>query len=350
MHGLDSSTSLSPRVIIGRFPPALAAAAPQGPPTPLLGDLLAEVITHQPALRSQIKARGELQCYLRWLCDAPALGLPHDPLTLRGQADPLDVPHALDRLRAVSEGDITAYLRTLGRGHRNLAHSSINGRLTVLRCLYRRLIRHGLVDTSPLADIRSHPLPQTSRTAWMSAAQARALIDSCQGTAPKDVRDRAIVTLMLYTGLRGTEARLLRAEDLEEAGGHRIARVTGKGEQRERVKIVAVAGAALDAWLTLSGITTGIIFRSLHRHKGQDIALSEHGFRSIITTRIARAGLPANLVPHSLRHTFITLAIAGGASLPLVQYAARHRNPQTTMRYAHGLDGLDHNAVDYIEL
>lgn len=59
---------------------------------------------------------------------------------------------------------------------------------------------------------------------------------------------------------------------------------------------------------------------------------------------------PPRLALHSLRHTHITLAIRGGASLPVVQKGARHQNPQTTMRYVHDMDALDDAAGDYVKL
>ena len=62
------------------------------------------------------------------------------------------------------------------------------------------------------------------------------------------------------------------------------------------------------------------------------------------------AGITANVTPHSLRHTFITLALAGGAPLHKVQYAAGHADPRTTERYDRQRDNLDDNAVDYVKL
>jgi integrase len=64
--------------------------------------------------------------------------------------------------------------------------------------------------------------------------------------------------------------------------------------------------------------------------------------------RFAAASLASALSPHSLRHSFITLALSGGAGLPMLQAAARHPSPQTTMRSAHVMDSLDNNAVDEV--
>jgi len=62
------------------------------------------------------------------------------------------------------------------------------------------------------------------------------------------------------------------------------------------------------------------------------------------------AGITANVTPHSLRHTFITFPLPGGASLHKVQYAAGHADPRTTERYDRQRDNLDDDAVDYVKL
>ncbi|KAB8141370.1 tyrosine-type recombinase/integrase [Chloroflexia bacterium SDU3-3] len=65
--------------------------------------------------------------------------------------------------------------------------------------------------------------------------------------------------------------------------------------------------------------------------------------------RCVGARVPQGRSPHSLRHSFVTLAIRGGASVAQAQAAARHKDPRTTMRYAHDLQNLDDNAVDDVK-
>ncbi|KAB8141086.1 tyrosine-type recombinase/integrase [Chloroflexia bacterium SDU3-3] len=72
-----------------------------------------------------------------------------------------------------------------------------------------------------------------------------------------------------------------------------------------------------------------------------------------MTELFTSAGLEQTLAqgrsPHALRHSFVTLAIRGGASVTQAQAAARHKDPRTTMRYAHDLQNLDDNAVDDVK-
>ena len=68
----------------------------------------------------------------------------------------------------------------------------------------------------------------------------------------------------------------------------------------------------------------------------------------MLREHFAAAGLADHLSPHSLRHPFVILALKGGAPLPKVQHAARHADPQTTLRDAHEQDDRDDNAAAYV--
>ena len=264
----------------------------------------------------------------------------------------------------VTEGDINAYVQHLAQprpdGTPGLKPATINRRLTPLRLLFQRLQRYQLIAVNPMEFVRGRKLSPVSATVYLSRAQARALEEACGGPTLRDRRDRARIVLMLASGVRSAEVLGLTVADLGTIDGHTVAWITGKGGARERVKVAPRAQRALQAYLDAAGITAGPIFRRLRR-KGIDPAapqaprayavhgpLSYIGLKYILRQRFAAAGLSRALAPHSLRHSFITLALRGGASLPMVQAAARHVSPHTTMRYAHDMDDLDQNAVDYV--
>jgi integrase len=229
-----------------------------------------------------------------------------------------------------------------------------------LRLLFARMQRHRLIALNPLDDIRAARTSTQRTTLWLTRQQARALEDTCAGDSLRDLRDRALIVLMLATGLRASETLSLSVADLTSAEGHRVAWVTGKGGARERVKLAPKADRAIRAWLDASVITDGPLFRRLYRLKempGDPVtpyrvhasALAYTGLKFVLQERFAEAGLSPLLTPHGLRHSFVTLALRGGAPLTRVQAAARHKSPQTTMRYAHEQDELDDNAVDYVK-
>lgn len=368
-----SSAALAPDLVIPS-PGALALTVRPGEPSVharTLADLLAEVIGRGASDRTRLAYRGDLQDFLGWLLDA-AIELPLDPEALRGDPVLTEVLEAavLPRLVAVSERDIAAYLDHLARvrpgrraGAVGLAATSRNRRLTPLRLLFTRMQRHRLIALNPLDDIRAARAGGHRATLWLTRQQARRLEDACAGDTLRDLRDRALIVLMLATGLRASETLGLTVADLASAEGHPIAWVTGKGGARERVKLSPKATRALRAWIDAAGLSDGPLFRRLYRlkpapgdspdtpaaYRAHGTSLAYTGLKFVLQERFAEAGLSPLLTPHGLRHSFVTLALRGGAPLTKVQAAARHKSPQTTMRYAHEQDELDDNAVDYVK-
>lgn len=343
---------------------AALAAVPAPPPTQqrTLADLVAEVIGRGKSERTRLAYRADLADFLAWRLGRTVL-LPNEPELLRTDiALAADVNAALAAILRVTEADISAYLRTLRDSGAQPA--TINRRLTPLRLLFARLQRYRFIADNPLEDIKGDRLSNVSTTLWLSRSQARDLEEACSGPTLKDLRDRALIVLMLATGVRSSEALSLTTADIGRVDGHNVAFVRGKGGARERVKLQPRARKLLDAYLTAAEVTEGAIFRRL-RHRALDAEkptaprryavhgpLSYSGLYYILTERFKAAGLDdelaAQLSPHSLRHSFVTLALKGGAPLPKVQAAARHRNPTTTQRYAHEQDELDQNAVDFV--
>lgn len=330
----------SGRLIAGRFP-----APPAAPPS--LTALLAEVIQRGRTPASQRGFRADLRRYLSWLLATP-LTISRDPLGAT-TADPDALRAALT---ATTEGTIAAYLATM-RADR-LAPTTINRHLTTLRILYARLHRYGLLTIDPLADIHSLRVGNASTRPWLTRDQVRQLTATCAGATLDDLRDRALLCLTIGTGIRAAELIGLTIPDLGTISGHPVAWVNGKGGARERVKIPASAHAALTRWLAATGRTAGPLFPALsQRQHGLVVTnrpLTPKSLGTLLRRRLTQAGLPTTITPHSLRHTFVTLAHEAGAPLPLIQAAARHRHVETTMRYLHQADALAHNAVDYLNL
>ncbi|MCL6572879.1 MAG: tyrosine-type recombinase/integrase, partial [Bacillus sp. (in: Bacteria)] len=128
-----------------------------------------------------------------------------------------------------------------------------------------------------------------------------------------------------------------------QEGSHVGLAVEGKGGKTEKIKIQPKTHAA--------------IFEYCNQHDSDTVFLNQYGKQMstqavwrIVEKYVARAGIKKKITPHSLRHTFVTLAIDGGAKLHKVQTAARHADPKTTMRYYRNRDNMEDNAVDYIEL
>ncbi len=326
-------------------------------PVRTVADLISEVILRGRSERTRLAYRVDLHDFLFWLLGREVT-IPTDLADLPPTAPAaLALNATMAALQQVSEGTINAYLNHLRGG---LKPSTINRRLTPLRLLFQRLHRYHLIAINPIEFIKSAKVSAISETVYLSRAEARHLEDACAGETLRDLRDRALLVFMLGTGVRSAEALGLQVEDLSTIDGHAVAWVLGKGGARERVKLSPRVQKSLRAYLIEAAITDGTVFRRVRRVRSEPgVAgsplvyrayepLSYAGLKYILRSRFAAAELSERLSPHSLRHSFITLAIRGGATLAQVQAAARHADPRTTMRYVHGMDDLDNNAVDYV--
>ena len=331
----------------------------QAPATPVrtVADLISEVILRGRSERTRTAYRVDLHDFVFWLVGRE-ITIPIDLAELPANAPAaLALNATMTALEQVHEGTINAYLNHLRGG---LKPSTINRRLTPLRLLFQRLHRYHLIAINPMEFVKSAKVSAVSETVYLSRAEARQLEDACAGETVRDLRDRALLVFMLSTGVRSAEALGLRVEDISTVDGHTVAWVLGKGGARERVKLAPRAHKLLRAYLAAGEIAEGMVFRRVRRVRSEPRAgdgplmyrvyepLSYAGLKFILRSRFAAAELSCHLSPHSLRHSFITLAIRGGATLAQVQAAARHADPRTTMRYVHGMDDLDNNAVDYV--
>src|SRR6266545_2091839 len=308
-------------------------------PVRTVADLISEVILRGRSERTRTAYRVDLHDFLLWLLGREVT-IPIDLADLPPNAPAaLALNATMAALQQVNEGTINAYLNHL-RG--DLKPSTINRRLTPLRLLFQRLHRYHLITINPMEFIKSAKVSVVSETVYLSRTEARRLEDACAGETLRDLRDQALLVFMLSSGVRSAEALGLRVEDLSAIDGHTVAWVLGKGGARERIKVAPRAHKLLRLYLMEAEITEGTVFRRVRRVR------SYAGLKYILRSRFAAAELSAHLSPHSLRHSFITLAIRGGATLAQVQAAARHADPRTTMRYVHGMDDLDNNAVDYV--
>jgi len=144
--------------------------------------------------------------------------------------------------------------------------------------------------------------------------------------------------LLAMNGLRISEALNADVEDLDTERGHRTLRIVRKGGKHVTVPLAPRTSRALD--LYLGERTGGPIFLTAAGRR------MDRGAADQIVKRLARrAGIGKQISPHSLRHTFITLALDAGVALRDVQEAASHADPRTTMRYDRGRQSLDRHAT-----
>lgn len=264
----------------------------------------------------------------------------------------VSVRYLMDWLRSrglspldVTEDEALAWRRDMLDA--GLSPRTVNIRLSGAGSLYRYA---GIPD--PLAPAKLRVGNQRKRDAFTDE-EVRCLLNSCDDTVIGS-RDRAGIALMAYCGLRMIELSRTQLSDLRRANGRRVLHVTGKGrlEADEFVVLPAVAEAALMAWLAVRpGDPDGPLFTSTSRQNVGSHLPSQH-FGNMVRAKMRACGVgngDRRLTPHSLRHTFVTKAIQGGATPLQVKAAARHSSVDTTLAYYHMADRLDDPAEDRVD-
>ena len=231
---------------------------------------------------------------------------------------------------------VRAYLAELA--DRGLAPSSVAGRLAAVRSMYRHAVRNGRIELDPLAGVRA-PRRPSRLPRVLSVEEAEALV-----TAPRRLhaddealarRDAAMLELLYATGMRISELAGLTLDRLDL--GRRRLRVVGKGTKERQLLFGAPAAAALRGYLAegrpalaARGPESGAVF--LNASGGP---LTARGARGILDRWVRAAGSPSRTSPHTLRHSFATHLLEGGADLRVVQELLGHANLQTTQVYTH---------------
>lgn len=234
---------------------------------------------------------------------------------------------ALEKLTA------PALLRWL-RGERaeERAASSIGRRLAALRGFLAFARSIGSMTSDPAAGLptgrRWERLPKV-----LSREAVAHLLGSLDSARALDVRDRALLELMYATGARVQEACDWRLTDLRL--DDRVIRCVGKGRKERWVPLGEQAAAAVTRYLDEVRVRhdkhgAEALFLSI---RGRP--LDRHRIYRLVSERAARAGLPQACSPHTLRHSFATHLMAGGADLRVVQELLGHATVQTTQIYTH---------------
>ena len=250
------------------------------------------------------------------------------------------------------------------------AIATVSRKIAVCRQFFAEALDRGLVEVNPAARLRGFSVSQESKTLGLTKVQAKELIDSIKPDTLLNLRDRAMLSLMVRTGLRRMDVIGATLGAMSQRDGHTVLFVVSKRNKERIVKIPVDVARSLTAWreaakafreespataLFCSLVKEGRGERCLY--KGRESAkgcgqspLSEKAIWKIVEKRVKAAGITARITPHSTRHTFITLALDGGAPLHKVQVAAGHADPRTTERYWRTKENLDDNAVDYVKL
>jgi integrase/recombinase XerD len=232
----------------------------------------------------------------------------------------------IDEIRAEH---ITRFLESEHRAGR--APTTLARRLAAVRGLHRWAQSSGISRRDPTRDAKGPKRPNRLPKA-LSVVEVEALLAGARGDDPLAQRDRAALELAYATGLRASELVAVNESHLDEEPG--MLRVLGKGRVERWVPVGEIARDAVDVWrrngrAALAGPHAGdALFVSRRGRR-----LSRLGFWTIVRDRAAAAGLSSRVSPHTLRHSFATHLLEGGADLRVVQELLGHADLSTTQVY-----------------
>lgn len=249
-----------------------------------------------------------------------------DHLATRGVTTPTEV----------TEAHVAEFLASLRSGddeHPPLAASSAARSLTAVRGLHRFLALEGETTHDPAEDV-APPAPPSRLPKAISVTEVTRLLDAAGvGDGALPLRDRALLEVLYGTGARISEAVGLDVDDLDLEVG--AARLFGKGGKERIVPLGSYACEAVEAWLVRGRPDLGTKGRA-----GPALFLNQRGARlsrqsawSVITAAAERAGLTGHVSPHTLRHSFATHLLDGGADVRVVQELLGHASVTTTQIY-----------------
>ncbi|WP_455604036.1 site-specific tyrosine recombinase XerD, partial [Cellulosimicrobium funkei] len=243
--------------------------------------------------------------------------------------------HAVRDVEADDVADYVTALRTGADGGAPLSPSSTARSVAGVPACHRCCSAEGLADADASADVRPPAQGRRLPKAISTDEVARILEASGAGDGPGPLRDRALLELVYSTGARITEAVSLDVDDLDLDSG--AVRLLGKGGKERVVPVGSFARRALDAYLVrgraalaANGRGTPAVFLNTRGAR-----LSRQSAWAVLRTAAERAGIehPERISPHTLRHSFATHLLAGGADVRVVQELLGHASVTTTQIY-----------------
>jgi integrase/recombinase XerD len=239
------------------------------------------------------------------------------------------------RLAEVTAADVAEFLASLREGdseHLALAVSSAARAVIAVRGLHAFAVAQGLAELDPARDV---PLPAPPRRLpkAITVTEVERLLDaSAVGARP--LRDRALLEFLYGTGARISEATGLDVDELALDAADPMVRLIGKGGKHRVVPVGSYATRALEAYLVQARPALGpntpktpAVF--LNARGGR---LTRQGAWGVLHAAAVRAGLP-EVSPHTLRHSFATHMLDGGADIRVVQELLGHASVTTTQIY-----------------
>jgi integrase/recombinase XerC len=208
--------------------------------------------------------------------------------------------------------------------------STVGRRLATVKSFFRFLQREGYIKTNPARLVSTPKMPKLLPK-FLTVDDTFALIEKPEGIGFAPARDRAILELLYSSGLRVGELSGLNSDDLNIREG--FVKVRGKGRKERIVPMGKKAVEALKAYM-IERVLLKKKDRALFLNRS-GTRLTDRGVRRIVVKYARAVLLDSRIGPHTLRHTFATHLLQGGADLRVIQELLGHSSLSTTQKYTH---------------
>lgn len=239
----------------------------------------------------------------------------------------------VDAADAVTPAIVAEYIAERSAADPPPAATSLARLQSSVRGWHRFLAREGIAADDPTGRMRPPKTPQRLPKA-LTIDQVERLLAAPPADEPLGMRDRALLELLYATGARVSEAVSLDVDDLAYGD---VLRLRGKGDKERIVPVGSFARAAVDAYLTrvrpalaAKGRATARLFLG-----ARGAPLSRQSAWLVIRAAAERAQITTEVSPHTLRHSFATHLLQGGADVRVVQELLGHASVATTQIYTH---------------
>ena len=247
----------------------------------------------------------------------------------------------VDDVARISRHDVTAFAQSIVEGSDGASALSVRSAartVVAVRGLHKFWALEGLATADPAADVHP-PLPGKRLPKAISVSEVTRILEAVSTETPAGLRDRALLEFLYSTGARISEAVGLDIDDLSleriPANGPDVVRLFGKGSKERLVPLGSYAARALDEYLvrgrpaaSVKGKGTPALF--LNARGGR---LSRQSAWTILKNAAEKAQIGRDVSPHTLRHSFATHLLEGGADVRVVQELLGHASVTTTQVY-----------------
>ncbi len=244
--------------------------------------------------------------------------------------------------------------------HSRKRAATVSFKLSVIRSFFEYLKAGGVVPLNPASTKLVTPpeLPTEPAGRALSPKEVRHLLTGPDREKPEGARDYALMLVMLRLSMRVAEVCSLRASSIKWSHGRWTLRCKVKGGREEIWPLPKDVKQAIDEYLKLDAQRR----KTLHSDEDAFLVQPHSNYRTLVFDKALSTRMVQNIVakwgrftgvgdvsPHDLRRTAITRALELGQTYRQVQMMSKHKDPKTVMRYDHGRENLDQNAVNFLD-